>query len=400
MTVAKTRRSRLFLFAGLYFAQGVPWGFFTVAIMLRLASLGMGPATIGGVASTAWLPWTLKPLLGPLVDRIAIGRFGRRRTYVLIAELGMALSLLAMSFVDPVLSLGMFSALLFAHNLFAAAQDVGTDALAIHILPSDERGKANGFMAAGKFAGVVTGGQGLLFVANQAGWRVAYLVAIALLLVPALLVLPVRESDAQAMPGFLLKDAFRVLSKRVVLVALAFAMVVDASDSFLFPLMYPLMTTQLGFSQQQIATLSTLGGAVAALGAIAGGFLSDRVGHRRVLLFSCLGVAGSSLAFIAFHSVWGNYGFQIAFAVVGGVVGGIANAANLALFMDLTHPRLAATQFQIYMALQNVRGFWGNRLGGFAAERVSAPRMFGLGAIIEVLPLVLLAFLDPRKAKE
>ncbi len=400
MTVAKTSRSRLFLFAGLYFAQGVPWGFFTVAIMLRLASLGMGPATIGGVASTAWLPWTLKPLLGPLVDRIAIGRLGRRRTYVLLAELGMALSLLAMSFVDPVHSLGMFSALLFAHNLFAAAQDVGTDALAIHILPSDERGKANGFMVAGKFAGVVVGGQGLLFVANQAGWRVAYLVAIALLLVPALLVLPVRESDAQAEPGFLLKDAFRVLSKRVVLVALAFAVVVDASDSFLFPLMYPLMTTQLGFSEQQIATLSTLGGAVAALGAIAGGFLSDRVGHRRVLLFACLGVAGSSLVFIAFHSVWGNYGFQIAFAVVGGVVGGIANAANLALFMDLTHPRLAATQFQIYMALQNVRGVWGNRLGGFAAERVSAPRMFGLGALIEVLPLVLLAFLDPRKAKE
>jgi MFS family permease len=397
---AGTRRSRLLLFAGLYFAQGVPWGFFTVAIMLRLAGLGMGPAAIGEVASTAWLPWTLKPLLGPLVDRIAFGRFGRRRAYILLAELGMALSLLAMSFVDPTHSLGVFAALLFAHNLFAAAQDVGTDALAIHLLPTDERGRANGFMSAGKFAGMVVGGQGLLFVAHQAGWRTAYLVAIALLLVPALLVLPVRESDAQSTSTFLIRDTFRLLSKRVVLLAFAFAVVVDASDSFLFPLIYPLMTTQLGFSEQQIATLSTLGGAVAAFGAIAGGSLSDRLGHRRTLFFGCLGVGVSSLVFAACHSMWGNYGFQIGFGVVGGVVSGIVNAANLALFMDLTHPRLAATHFQIYMALQNTRGFWGNRLGGWSAERIAAPRMFGLGALIEVLPLVLLPFLDPRKAKE
>lgn len=394
-----TRRSRLLLFAGLYFAQGVPWGFFTVAIMLRLAGLGLGPAAIGEVASTAWLPWTLKPLLGPLVDRVAFGRFGRRRAYVLLAELGMALSLLAMSFVDPTRSLGAFSGLLFAHNLFAAAQDVGTDALAIHILPPDERGSANGFMSAGKFAGVVVGGQGLLFIAHQAGWRVAYLVAIALLLVPALLVLPVRESDVEAKSALPIKDAFRLVSRRVVIVALAFAVVVDASDSFLFPLIYPLMTNQLGFSEQQIATLSTLGGAVAAFGSIVGGFLSDRLGHRRVLLFGCLGIGISSLVFAACHSMWGNYGFQIGFGVVGGVVSGIVNAANLALFMDLTHPKLAATQFQIYMALQNTRGFWGNRLGGWTAERVSAPRMFGLGALVEVLPLVLLPFLDPRRVK-
>ena len=156
MTVSGTTRSRLALFAGLYFAQGVPWGFFTVAIMLRLATLGLGPATLGEIASIAWLPWVGKPLLGPLVDRVSLGRLGRRRPYILIAELGMALTLLAMAFVDPVAELGRFGALLCTHNLCAAAQDVGTDALAIDILPEDERGRANGFMSAGKFIGVLT----------------------------------------------------------------------------------------------------------------------------------------------------------------------------------------------------------------------------------------------------
>jgi PAT family beta-lactamase induction signal transducer AmpG len=399
MAVAATTRSRLALFAGLYFAQGVPWGFFTVAIMLRLATMGLGPAAIGEISSVAWLPWTLKPLLGPLVDRVSFGRFGRRRPYILLAELGMALSLLAMSFVDPARSLGLFSVILFTHNLFAAAQDVGTDALAIHLLPPHERGSANGFMSAGKFAGVVVGGQGLLYVAHVAGWRVAYLVAIALLLVPAVLVLPVRESDATRKPEHLMRDALRLLSRRVVVLAAIFAVVIDASDSFLFPLVYPLLTKQLAFSEQQVATLSTIGGAVAALSSIGGGVLSDRWGRRRTLVFACLGVAGLNAVFACLWPLWGNYAFQVTFAVAGAVVSGVVYASNLALFMDLVHPRVAATQFQLYMALQNTRGFWGNRLGGWTAERLSAPRMFGLGAAIEVLPLVLLPFLDPRQVK-
>ncbi len=58
--------------------------------------------------------------------------------------------------------------------------------------------------------------------------------------------------------------------------------------------------------------------------------------------------------------------------------------------MDLTHPRLAATHFQLYMALQSLRDTWGGRIGGRLAERIPATRMFGLGALVEIVPLVLL----------
>ena len=400
MTAAGSSRSRLVLFAGLYFAQGVPWGFFTVAIMLRLATLGLGPAAVGEVASTAFLPWTLKPLLGPLVDRVSFGRMGRRRPYILLAEAGMALSLLAMAFTDPTRGLGLFSALLFLHNLFAAAQDVGTDALAIDILPPSERGSANGFMSAGKFAGVVVGGQGLLLVAHLAGWRAAYSVAIVLLLVPALLVLPVHEGAPLHKPTRLVRDGLRLLSYRVVIVAAIFAMIVDASDSFTFPLVYPLFSQKLGFSEQQIATLSTVTGALAAMGSIIGGFLSDRLGRRRTIVVACLAIAGFNVVFALAHSAWGNYTFQLGFAVASGVASGIAYASILALFMDLTHPQFAATHFQLYMALQNTRGAWGGRVGGRLAERLPPTSMFGLGALLEIAPLAMLFLLDPRKTRE
>ena len=399
MTVAGTSRSRFLLFAGLYFAQGVPWGFFTVAIMLRLAGLGLGPAALGEIGSIAWLPWIAKPLLGPLVDRVSFGRFGRRRPYILIAEAGMALSLLALALADPTRDLLVFGVLLFAHNFFAAAQDVGTDALAIDILPAHERGRANGFMSAGKFAGVLVGGQGMLLVARLAGWSAAYLVAAILLLVPALLVFSARESEAPREPTRMFHEVARLFSRRLVLAAALFAIVVDASDSFVFPLVYPLFTRQLHFTEQQIATLSTVGSAVAALAAIAGGALSDRFGRRRTILLGCVAVAGFDVAFMLARGLWGSYLFQLGFTAASAVASGIVYASILALFMDLAHPRLAATHFQVSMALLSVRGVWGARLGGRLAERVSPATMFGLGAVIELAPLGLLLLLSPSKAR-
>ena len=399
MTSGTTLRSRLLIFGGLYFAQGVPWGFFTVAIVLRLTSLGVSPAGLGDLMFVASLPWAGKPVIGLLVDRLSFGRLGRRRPFILLAEVGMALSLLAMAFANPMADRSLFLALLFVHNLLAAAQDVGTDALAIDLLAENERSRANGIMSAGKFAGVVLGGQGLLWVANAAGWPAAFGLAIALLLVPATLVLGVRESARPAQRPRLLGLTLRALSTRVVLLAVAFALVVDVADSLTFPLSYPLFRNQLGFSEQQVASLATLGGIVSALGSLLGGVLGDRLGCRRTLLGACLGVAGLNLAFSACRGLWGHFPVLLTFTIVEAMMAGVANVTTLALFMNLTNPRVAATHFQIYMALLNVKDAAAQKLGGRLAERIPAPAMFGLSAVVEVLPLLLLPWLDARRAQ-
>jgi PAT family beta-lactamase induction signal transducer AmpG len=399
VTWGNTLRSRLLIFGGLYFAQGVPWGFFTVAIVLRLTSLGLSPAGLGDLMFVASLPWASKPVIGLLVDRLSFGRLGRRRPFILLAEAGMALSLLAMAFANPISDRPLFSALLFLHNLLAAAQDVGTDALAIDLLAPNERSRANGIMSASKFAGVVLGGQGLLWVASAAGWPAAFGLAIALLLVPATLVMGVRESPLPVQRPRLLGLTLRAFSTRVVLLAAAFALVVDLADSLTFPLSYPLFRNQLGFSEQQVASLATLGGIAGALGSLLGGVLGDRLGCRRTLLGACLGVGGLNLAFSACQGLWGLYPLQLAYTTAEGILVGVVYATMLALFMDLTNPRVAATQFQIYMALLNAKDAWAQKLGGRLAERMPAPAMFGLAAIVEVLPLLLLPWLDARRAQ-
>jgi MFS transporter, PAT family, beta-lactamase induction signal transducer AmpG len=399
VTSGATLRSRLLIFGGLYFAQGVPWGFFTVAIALRFTALGMSPAGLGDLMFVAWLPWAGKPAIGLLMDRIPFGLLGRRRPSILLAEAGMALTLLAMAFANPLADRQLFLVLLFLHNLLAAAQDVGTDALAIDLLAENERSRANGIMSAGKFAGVVLGGQGLLWVASVAGWPAAYGLAIALLLVPATLVLGVRESPVPAQPPRLLGLALRAFSSRVVLLAAGFALIVDLADSFTFPLTYPLFRNQLGFSEQQVASLATIGGIVGALGSLLGGVLGDRLGCRRTLAGACLGVAGLNLGFSACRGLWGHFPVLLAYTAVEGMMVGVVYATSLALFMNLTNPRVAATQFQVYMALLNVKDAWGQKVGGRFAERMSAPAMFGLSAVIELLPLVLLPWLDAHRAQ-
>ena len=299
VTSPATLRGRMLIFGGLYFAQGVPWGFFTVAIALRLTALGLSPAALGDLMFVAWLPWAGKPVIGLLADRLSFGRLGRRRPFILLAEVGMALSLLAMAFANPLGQRQLFATLLFVHNLLAAAQDVGTDALAIDLLAENERSRGNGIMSAGKFAGVVVGGQGLLWVAGVAGWPAAFGAAIAFLLIPATLVIGVRESRSPAQRPRLLGLALRAFSNRIVLLAAGFALVVNLADSLTFPLTYPLFRNQLGFSEQQVASLATLGGIVSALGSLLGGVLGDRLGCRRTLLAACLGAAGITHPFAA-----------------------------------------------------------------------------------------------------
>lgn len=400
MLSAKTARSRFLLFGGLYFAQGVPWGFFTIALQLRLTRLGLTPGALGEVMTMAWLPWAAKPLLGPLVDRIDFGRLGRRRPFVLLAEAGMALSLLLLATADPAHALPLFGILVLLHNVFAAAQDVGVDALAVDLLTPDERGRANGIMAAGKYGGMVAGGQGLIAVANHLGWPAAFFTAIVLLLLPALLIWRVQEVPAAPIRPPLLPLLARSFLVRVVILAIVFAFIFDLSDRFLSPLMFPFLQRELGYSDQQIATLSTLSAPFGVAGGLLGGLLSDRMGRRWALFTSCLGVALTNFLFAAGHRAWGSYPFVLALGMAGAIASGMAFASAVAFFMDLTNRRLGATQFQVYMSVMNLRTSAAMYTGGHLADRLAPRLMFVLAGILELLPLALLPWLNPRWAQE
>ena len=109
-------------FAGLYAAQGIPWGIFMVALPTWLASQGHSSAQVGTFLAVVSLPWTLKLLTGPIMDRFSFLPILRRRPWVIVAQSGILLGCLALSTV-PV-SFAWMLMLDFIINFFAAWQDV------------------------------------------------------------------------------------------------------------------------------------------------------------------------------------------------------------------------------------------------------------------------------------
>ena len=140
MNLLKTKTGRLAAFGGLYMSEGLPQGFAGVALALEFKRRGMDAAALGTFAATIMLPWTWKFVMGPFVDNLHIRRFGARKQWIVFAQIGMlaclALALMRMPEFTAAgaVGLGLFTALMVLHNVFAATQDVAIDALACSVL--------------------------------------------------------------------------------------------------------------------------------------------------------------------------------------------------------------------------------------------------------------------------
>jgi PAT family beta-lactamase induction signal transducer AmpG len=142
----------------LYVAQGLPFGFFQFAVPAWLAANGASAAQIGTVVGASVLPWSLKLVHGFIMDRWAYLPMGRRRAWVIIAQLMIIVSLLALAVAAPEpQDILLLAALGFLANLFTTVQDVAIDGMAIDLIPDAERGRCNGLMFGGQALGIGVG---------------------------------------------------------------------------------------------------------------------------------------------------------------------------------------------------------------------------------------------------
>ena len=115
-----SRKGRLTAFFLLYVTEGIPLGFTATAIAAQMRRQGLGPAAIGAFVGSLYLPWAFKWAVGPFVDIFSSDRFGRRRTWIFMMQLGMCATLLIAMGVDFVNQLALFTAVIFVHNAFGA----------------------------------------------------------------------------------------------------------------------------------------------------------------------------------------------------------------------------------------------------------------------------------------
>lgn len=404
-TLVESRFARLLTLGALYFAQGVPWGFIAVGYVVYLTDQKLDAAAVGDAIGLAYVPWSFKILGGPIIDRFPSLRFGRRRHFIIGAQLMMGLTLLALLGVRGD-QLGLVGAILFAHNTFAALQDVATDALAVDVLPADERGKANSVMWAAKNAGVAVGGAGGTVLAKFAGWSTLFVVNALLIWIVMAIVISIRErprgQEAAAVVGKRLAwgEIKRSFSFAAPLLGIVTAMTLPIGYALVGTVFTRLLRADLALSEERIAFLSGLLDPLAGVGgALIGGFLADKIGVRKTM-GACLALVGLSIAvFAANRGLWTSYPFLIGYSVVAAAGVGAFSAASLGFYMTLSNPAIGATQFALYMAATNLTYSWTSPVGGRLVDSYGAPTTFAVAAAVQILAIGLLFFVDPRKAE-
>ncbi len=416
---AKLRLLTVFLF---YFTQGIPVGLFFYVIPAWLASNGASTTAVAGVVSASILPWTLKFFLGFFMDRYTYLPMGRRRIWIIGAQFTIVAMLLFAAVLSPgPKEIWLLSILGFLANSGTAFQDVSIDSLAVDIMPEDERAKATGIM----FGGQVLGISATTFSAGQLiamyGTVAGYLAAAAAVTCVLIFGMAVREREGEGRFPWsggqphprnvalqvgawkpLLVDSFKAMIAPLSLIGLViFAL--RTMPSGIAEAYHPGLATGIGgWSQTEYTnTISTAQFAVGIFALTVGGSLGAKIGAQRIGLIMCILIGLFAVSFGLSREYWDDatlltaYFWQIEFFSV------MMAVAFIPIAMRLCNPRVAATQFTLYMAASNI----GRPVGNWVAattDEMGSPQMmyFILAGVFALITLIMIFVRFPLKAPD
>lgn len=381
----------------LYFSQGLPFGFFSHGVPTLLRTHGVSLEIIGLVSFLA-LPWGLKFLWAPWVDRGHWPWLGQRKSWILPLQLLAIGLLLGLSLLQPEQLaqgqwLGLF-VLLGLVNLVAATQDIATDGLAVQALSPAQRGLANGMQVGGYRVGMLVGGGLLLVLIAQLGWQSSFHLLALLLLLMTLPVLLLRESPLPVLPVTgkpdpVLQQLWRYVRQDNMWRWLLLMMLYKVGDSFGSAMGKP-MLVDLGLDLAVIGWISVGAGMGAGIaGALAGGLWVQRLGRKNALLV--FGVL-QSLSLLGYAFLAGRepvLEWVVAVTALEHFTGGMATAALFTLMMDACRHDQAGSDYTVQASLQvGVVGV-AHALSGFSAAALGYAPHFVLAALVSLSVLLL-----------
>ena len=193
------RRVLAMLFLG--FSAGLPFPLVFATLSAWLSTAGISKASIGMFAWVG-ITYSLKFLWAPLVDRLALpgltAWFGRRRSWMLVAQVGVATALLGLSGADPAADLGRVAWLSLGVAFCSATQDIALDAWRIESAEVRQQGAMAASYQFGYRLAMLAAGAGSLFIADLFSWPAAYRAMAALMAVGVVTVLLIAEPRARA----------------------------------------------------------------------------------------------------------------------------------------------------------------------------------------------------------
>jgi PAT family beta-lactamase induction signal transducer AmpG len=400
--------------------SGMPLGWIFNTFQFFLVDLGISRGQIGLLSSVS-LPWTLKVLWAPIVDRWSLPWPGRRRSWIILMQLllaavfgGLAVfawrALAARAAGAPLADAALLVGLLaLAVAFLAATQDIAYDAYAVELLRPEEHAAAPAVRSIYYRLGMLLAGALAASLSDWLGWPLVFLLVGAAFAACVPLVLASPEPDVPAVAprslGAAVVEPFRTFFSRADAVPLAlFLVTYKLGDNMAGTMVNPFLR-DLCFSNAEAAgAVKVLGTAVTIAATVLAAWLTGRIGIGRALWVFGLAQAAANLLYAgAAASSAGPLQASLCAASPGALdlstrllayVGisaeqgaqAMASVAQGALLLRVCDRRYAATQFALLSGLFGL-GRWGSGLpSGFLVEALGYPLFFTLCATVVAVP--------------
>ena len=390
-----TKRKVLFWIAVLYFAEGLPFGiaYDVWPVFFRVHGVSLREI---GLMSLLSLPWTWKLLWAPLVDR-----YGSRQHWVTACLFVLGATTLAIVPQDASQPSFLMWSLLLLFTTASATQDIAIDAYAVDVSTPKTIGSINGTRVSAARVALFVGGGGFLILADYTGWGLLW-VALAILffalagaawLSPRV---PLEHSERRHVLAPVLRWLLRWEMVPVVLFVLLF----KVGDSTLGRMVKPFWVDR-GYSLTEIGSISvTLGVVLTILGALAGGWIVNRIGIFRSLLWLGLAQLVSNVGYVVVAAVDLPRESIYVASMIESFTQGLGTAAFLSFLMNLCDKEHAATQYAILSALFALNRDVADAFTGIGVESLGYAVFFAITTALALPALALLPLIKPRIREE
>jgi len=386
-----TKRKVLFWIAVLYFAEGLPFGiaYDVWPVFFRVHGVSLREI---GFMSLLSLPWTWKLLWAPLVDR-----YGSRQHWITACLFVLGATTLAILPQDASQPSFLMWSLLLLFTTASATQDIAIDAYAVDVSTPKIIGSINGTRVSAARVALFVGGGGFLILADYTGWGLLW-VALAILFfaLAGIAWLSPRVPLENTERRHVLAPVLRWLLRWEMVPVVLFVLLFKVGDSTLGRMVKPFWVDR-GYSLTEIGFISvTLGVVLTILGALAGGWIVNRIGIFRSLLWLGLAQLVSNVGYVVVAAVDLPRESIYVASMIESFTQGLGTAAFLSFLMNLCDKEHAATQYAILSALFALTRDVAGAFTGIGVEGLGYAVFFGITTALALPALALLPLIRPR----
>lgn len=377
------------------FASGLPLALTSGTLQAWMAVDGVDIKTIG-IFALVGLPYTVKFLWSPIMDRFVPPLLGRRRGWMIITQVVLILGIAAMAFNSPKQSPLLMAAFALTVAFFSASQDIVIDAYRTDVLREKERGAGAAVFVMGYRIAMLVSGALALILSDNIGWHNTYLLMAGLMAIGVISAFLGPEPDEKIIPPKSLQEAIwgplkDYFSRRSAFMLLFLIILYKLGDAYAGSLTTAFLIKGVGFTPTDVGTINKGLGLVSLIvGAMFGGSLMARLGLFRSLLFFGVLQAISNLSFMVLAWIGKSYSMLIFAVAFENLSGGMGTSAFVALLMSMCNQRYSATQYALLSSLAALGRIFIAPTSGFIVSSIGWPAFFFITTLVALPGLGLL----------